>query len=155
MNKIMLAVILATTFTLNLAQARAESWTPLSSSMYVLRTADDEKIVLTAGLDNRNNKIIFRLLDMSGDACQEGDISDPEPLPPIKINGKYVRILSMCINGNQIEMPQTSEGRKYLYDQVMSGKSVTIETKLTPVLHFQGRLPRSAIRALMESNGAM
>ena len=62
----------------------------------------------------------------------------------------------MCLNGSQIVSPETPQGRIYLYDQIMSGNVINIETNMgTPVLHFKGEFPPSFVEKLKEANGAM
>lgn len=154
MKTIVLVVLLAAISSINLAQAQTVKWFPLSNDVYVMKTKDADNIVLYAGLDT-DNELSFRILDLTESACKDGVISEPESLPSYKINGKYVRILSACINGSQLVTPETPEGRRFFYDQIMSGNMVTIETNIGPTLHFKGALPPGLIKKLKESNNAM
>jgi hypothetical protein len=155
MKIIVLAALLAAISSIDLAQAQTAKWFPMSNDMYVMRTRDNDKILLTAGIDTRDNEVSFRILDLTGSTCKDGVFSEPETLPPFKINGKYVRILSSCINGSQLVAPETPEGRRYFHDQIMSGNIITIETNMGPILYFKGALPPYLLKKLMESKDAM
>jgi len=155
MKAIILATLLAAITSIDLAEAQTAKWFPMSNDMYVMRTEDNDKIFLTASLDARDNKLSFRILDLTGSACEDGVISEPEKLPPYKINGKYVRIISMCINGSQLVAPETPDGRRYIHDQIMSGNIISIETNMGPTLHFKGAFPPDLLKKLMESKNAM
>jgi len=153
---VLAALLLAALSSIDLAQAQTEKWFPLSNDMYVMTTKDNDKIMLSAGIDTRDNEVSFRILDLTGSACKDGVVSKPESLPPYKINGKYIRILSMCINGTHLVSPETPEGRIYLHDQIMSGNVIIIETNMgIPILHFQGELPQSFMEKLKAANRAM
>ena len=156
MKTIVLAALLAALSSIDLAQAQTEKWYPLSNDMYVMDTKDNDKIMLSAGIDTRDNEVSFRILDLTGSTCKDGVVSKHESLPPYKINGKYIRILSICLNGSQLVAPETPEGQIYLHDQIMSGNIITIETNMgTPILHFKGALPLSLLKKLKKANSAM
>ena len=158
MKSMILAVLLVASSSIDLAQAQTTKWIPLSNSMYVMQTNDDDHIHLMASIDSRDNKLSFSIMDLTGTVCKEdGSVTEPEKFPPIKINGKYVRVLSMCINGSRLIAPETPDGRIYFHDQIQSGKLVTIEIYLgpSPILHFEGALPSDLLKKLLESENAM
>jgi hypothetical protein len=142
MKTFVLAALLAAISSIDLAQAQTTKWFPLSNSMYVMKTKDNDKIVLTAGLDTRDNEVSFRVLDLTEFTCKNGVFSKPENVSPFRINGKYIRMLSMCINGSQ-------------YVEVMSGNMITIETNMNQKLRFKGIFPPDFLKKLMESENAM
>lgn len=145
----MLVLISSTAFA-----ALPGKWLPLSSSMFVLRSHNDEKIMLSAGLDARSNDVAFRILDLSGILCKPG-VSKPLSIPPISINGKHVRVMSVCINGSQLISPETPEGTKYFSDLVNSGEQITIETGLGPNFGFKGAPPTDLRSKLLSAKTAM
>lgn len=155
MKTIMLAVLLFAISSIDLVQAQTEKWFPLSNVMYVMKTKDNDKVMLTASIDSRDNEVSFRILDLTGSACKDGAYGEPETLPPYKINGKYIRILSMCINGSQVIAPETPEGRRFLQDQVMSGNMISIQTNMGPTLHFKGAFPTDMLKKLKNAENAM
>jgi hypothetical protein len=155
MKTFVLAALLAAISSIDLAQAQTTKWFPLSNSMYVMKTKDNDKIVLTAGLDTRDNEVSFRVLDLTEFTCKNGVFSKPENVSPFRINGKYIRMLSMCINGSQYVAPETPEGRRYFHVEVMSGNMITIETNMNQKLRFKGIFPPDFLKKLMESENAM
>lgn len=152
MKRIIIPIILMIISSTALAQSQ---WFPLSSSMFVMRSMKNEKVLLSAGIDTRTNDVTFRILDLSGSLCKAGVTSDAEVFPAMKINGKYVRVLSMCINGSQLIAPETTDGNRYFKDQIESGNLVTIETNMGPILSFKGAPPTDLRTKLLTSKNAM
>ena len=155
MKTIILAGLLALTSFGASAQSQASRWYPLSNSMFVLDSMNNEKVMLSASVDSRTSDVIIRILDVSGSVCKSGIFTEPESFPPYKINGQLVKIVQMCINGNLLIAPRTPEGIAYFHDQINSGGLVTIETNLGPVLTFQGALTSSSRQKLLASRRAM
>jgi hypothetical protein len=136
------------------ASTEKTKWLPLSSSMFVLSSEHNKKVMMSAGIDTRNNQVGFRIFDLSGVMCKPNIYSPPEGYPSVKINGKYVQMESICINGSQLISPKTEIGRRYLKEQVESGH-LTIDTSMGPILEFKGTPPVDLQEKLQASQSAM
>jgi hypothetical protein len=119
------------------SQEKKSKWLPLSSSMFVLPSENNKRVMISAAIDTRDNKMGFRILDLSGRMCKANAYTAPDGYPAIKINGKHVQMEAICINGSQLISPKTELGRQYLKEQVGSGQ-LTIDTSMEPILEFRG-----------------
>ena len=131
------------------APTKKKKWLPLSSSMFVLPSEDNEQVMMSAAFDTRNKQVGFRILDISGTMCKPHAYSTPDGYPAVKINGKYVEMESICINGSQLISPKTELGRQYLKEQVESG-NVAIDTRMGPMLQFSG-VPPSNLQEMLQA----
>jgi hypothetical protein len=159
MSKICFALtifILGAISSIDLAQAQTAKWYPMPGEMsgfsYLMKSQENNGILLHAGIDTRDHEVTFRFVDITESFCKNGINTDLFKVPPYKVNGKYIQIISLClINNTQILAPVSAEGRIYLRDQIMSGNVVTIETNTGSIMHFKGALPASLIRKIKES----
>ncbi len=136
------------------APAKKSKWLPLSSSMFVLPSENNDRVMMSAAIDTRNNQMGFRILDLSGRMCKANSYTAPDGYPAVKINGKYVQMEAICINGSQLISPKTELGRQYLKEQVESGQ-LTIDTSMGPILEFRGVPPADLQEKLQAAQGAM
>ncbi len=136
------------------SEERKSKWLPLSSSMFVLPSENNKRVMISAAIDTRNNQPGFRILDLTGRMCKANAYTAPDGYPAIKINGKYVQMEAICINGSQLISPKTEVGRQYLKEQVESGQ-LTIDTSMEPILEFRGAPPADLQEKLRAAQGAM
>ncbi|MEY6763314.1 hypothetical protein AB9B48_16850 [Kluyvera ascorbata] len=109
------------------------------------------------------NDFNISIIDLRNESNPESscfiDVKNKSPeirsMPPAKINGKYVKMISVCIETGGIMSPKTDVGKEYLRDLVLSG--VPIEIYLTDKTHFS--FPASDIETMKnkvtELNSAM
>lgn len=87
------------------------------------------------------------------------DIKSKSPelksMPPAKINGKYVKMISICIETGGIMSPKTNEGKKYLRDVVLSGAPIEIYLSDKAFFSFPASDIESMKRKVSELNSAM
>lgn len=76
-------------------------------------------------------------------------------IPPVSVNGKYLKFVSVCLDGYGILQPKTDAGKKYLNEIALSGNQLTVALNENLTLHY----PKSDINAMkqkvVELKGAM
>ncbi|EOW0915764.1 hypothetical protein ACN2GR_001848 [Klebsiella pneumoniae] len=145
-----------------IAQGLAQWQYPNGIAMLTPLNVSGDKPEIALAVTNPNNFNIS-IIDLRSDSDPESscfiDIRNKSPelknMPPAKINGKYVKMISICIETGGIMSPKTNEGKKYLHDVVLSG--APIEIYLTDKTFFS--FPPSDIdamkRKVSELNSAM
>lgn len=76
-------------------------------------------------------------------------------IPPVSVNGKYLKFVSVCLSGYGILQPKTDAGKKYFNETALSGNPVTVALNESLTLRY----PKSDIKAMKqkvaELKGAM
>ncbi|EKZ5664212.1 hypothetical protein REX01_003413 [Klebsiella aerogenes] len=90
-------------------------------------------------LDDFTVSILDLRIETDPDASCYIDVKNAPPsirdISPAKINGKFVKMVSICLGNGGVITPKTKEGRAYLKEVVMGGDSVDIY--LTDKVHIE------------------
>lgn len=150
--------IIIATFLLTSATAYAQSqtmWVPLSNSTYMLPPAEGTKVLLSATVDTHTKRVAINVMDLSGVVCKENDSHQLEAASPISINGKYVKVMSACLNGIQIIQPESAAGKAFLNNLLESETPVALDIGRGQVLHYATSGTKAIVKKLMAAENAM
>ncbi|MEI7127403.1 hypothetical protein WCU76_19985 [Pectobacterium versatile] len=100
---------------------------------------------------------LFSLLDLRDSsepesACYKNPSPEIRDISPAKINGKYVKMISICIgNGSGILQPKTVDGKAYFNNLVSSGNRIDMVLSDTTSISF----PASNINEMRNKSDAL
>lgn len=113
-------------------------WQIIGNSAGILSPREHVKIYLEASINYRTKGMSINLLDNTQSMCKADKSKKQKHIGRIKINGKFVKVISKCVNKTHYILPKTAAGKSYLHSAVASGQGVVIDTGFSPLLHYPG-----------------
>lgn len=114
------------------------SWKIIGNSVGILSPREKVKIYLEASINYRTKGMSIHMFDNSGTMCKASKSSKRKQNVGIKINGKFVKVISKCVSKRHYILPKTEAGKRYLNSAVASGQEIVIDTGFSPLLHYPG-----------------
>lgn len=101
------------------AENEINRWVEIPSAGYWLKSSNSRHVFLVADNEVSTNKIMISILNNNQEICKEdGTTSDIGNNRVYKINGRSIRVHGLCINGNELEVPDSNEEKDYLVSLV-------------------------------------
>lgn len=117
---------------------KKESWKIIGYSAGILSPREDVKIYLEAYINYRTRSMSINIFDNTQTVCKASKSNKRKQNARIKINGKFVKVISKCVNARHYIRPETAAGKSYLHSAVASGQGIVIDTGFSPQLHYPG-----------------
>ncbi|GDX55539.1 hypothetical protein LBMAG29_08490 [Methylophilaceae bacterium] len=120
------------------AENEINRWVEIPSAGYWLKSSNSRHVFLVADNEVSTNKIMISILNNNQEICKEdGTTSDIGNNRVYKINGRSIRVHGLCINGNELEVPDSNEEKDYLVSLVSRTQKILIERDNTNELNFE------------------
>lgn len=103
----------------------------------------------------------FSFLDLrkpgvAGATCFSGQATkQAQEIPPLRINGKYVKFKSICMGQVGSIQPQTEVGQQYLNKLALSGEKITLEFNDIQKVTFPASDVAEMKQRISDTNNAM
>lgn len=120
--------------------------------MFFLRPAASNTPAMTASL--KEGKVYVNFVDPRSALCGTTETSGPNDAGPYKVNDKYLKFQSLCLNGTRVFGPSSTKGKEFLLNAVESG-SIKVELDSAPPLIFMRTDFESVKRELMKTESAL
>lgn len=126
------------------------AWKFPTGSMPMLSPSEGPNYPVILAVVN-NDTWLVSLLDMRSvddpmSACGMEKTPKKIDIPPVSVNGKYLKFISVCLDGYGILQPKTDAGKKYFNEVALSGNKVIVELNENYSLTY----PKSDIKAMKD-----
>jgi len=113
--------------------------------------------MLLVNNDSNTGQLIVSTLNIDNvvSMCSEGETSDHGETSPFKINGRFIRMHQICINGSEIDQPTTPEGKQYLLNAVSGNEPLSLEINSLHVYTYDPSNFEAVKKALSEAKRAL
>ena len=115
---------------------RGTKWVKMNSSTYLLEATNASHIYLVGSVDSNTRKVSVYVLKATNEICKENGTSSDLGMTTYTVSDKFVKFHGICINGNQVVVPNKEEGKKYLVDITEAGEIFSIEMESAKQITF-------------------
>jgi len=115
---------------------RSTKWVKMNSSTYLLEAINASHIYLVGSIDSNTQKVSVSVLKATNEICKENGTSSDLGITTYTVSDRLIRFQGICINGNQVEVPNNEEGKKYLVDITETGEIFSIEMESVKQITF-------------------
>ena len=113
-------------------------WVKMPGDMYWLESSNTPNVFLMGNKDVNTNKIMISILSLNHENCKEdGTTSDLGNNRAYKINGRLLRVHGLCLNGSEVQVPNSYEEKDYLVSLANVGQPILVETDNSTMLSFE------------------
>ena len=112
-------------------------WVKMPADTYWLKSSDTPDVFLISSKDVNTNKIMISIINLNHEICKEdGSTSDLGSNRVYKINGRSIRIHTLCLNGSEVQVPNSYEEKDYLVSLASGGQRILVEMDNSTMLSF-------------------
>jgi hypothetical protein len=116
---------------------RADVWVPVANESYLLEATNRRNVFLVASRDANTGRVMVSFLNTNNETCKEdGTTFDLGSNRYYTINNRAIQMRGVCINGNELQIPNGEQEKNYLVSLAKLGGIVTIDSLAFDVTKF-------------------
>jgi hypothetical protein len=113
-------------------------WVKMPAGQYWLESSNTTHVFLISYKDVITNKIMISFLSLNQEICKEdGTTSDLGNNRVYKINGRLLRFHGLCLNGSEVEVPNSNEEKDYLVGLASGERRIIVELDDSTMVSFE------------------
>jgi len=107
---------------------KTDVWVPVENENYLLQSINRPHVYLLASRDANTRRVMVSYLNTNNETCKEdGTKTDLGNNHYYTINNRLVRMHGVCINGNELQVPDGEQEKNYLVSLAKLGGIITID----------------------------
>jgi len=112
-------------------------WVPVANENYLLQAMNRRNVFLLASRDANTGRVMISFLNTNNETCKEdGTKTVLGNNRYYTINNRAIRMSGVCINGNELQVPDGEQEKNYLVNLAKLGGIVTIDALSFDVSKF-------------------